>query len=372
MPSLLDRYVFFEWLKVFVIAMAVTLGILILHDMYSTLGHLLEWGAPAKRILFYYALFVPTLIPVVLPISLLMSIIFILGSFHRNNEITAMRAAGMNIFKITRMLWIAGAALSLFLLWLNAFLIPDAVSQSRALYENIRFEQELKNAENARDVGAVGQLCFNNRKDGRLWFMNSFSRATNAARGIQISILNKSGSEIESIKSREGFYDDSDKCWTFIDGRETVFDPETHRAVRSTTFERKQFSELKEIPQIMVLSMRRAKDLSLSDARTLVDSMGDKSSPEALPYLVRIYSIWGSSFVCMIVVAIAIPFSVAGVRTNPMVGVSKTVGLFFAYYIIDNIMTAMGGRGIISPELAMAIPNIAMFAFALSLYKKAM
>lgn len=372
MPSLLDRYVFFEWLKVFAIAMAVTLGILILHDMYSTLGHLVEWGAPPKRILLYYALFLPTLVPVVLPISLLLSIIFILGSFHRNNEITAMRAAGMNVFRITRTLWFAGAVLALILLWLNAFLIPDAISQSRTLYENIRFEQELKTADDARRVGAVDQLCFNNRKDDRLWFMNSFSRATNVARGVQISILNDAGREVQSIKAREGFYDDVDGNWTFIDGRETFFDSETHRAMRSTSFDKKQFSELREKPQIMVLSMRRAKDLSLADARVLIDSIGDKSSPEALPYLVRVYSIWGSSFACVIVVAIAIPFSIAGVRTNPMVGVSKTVGLFFVYYIIDNIMTAMGGRGIISPELAMALPNAAMFAFALSLYRKAM
>ena len=37
---LLDRYVFFEWLKIFVIAVGVTLGILVLHDMYGHLGDL--------------------------------------------------------------------------------------------------------------------------------------------------------------------------------------------------------------------------------------------------------------------------------------------------------------------------------------------
>ena len=32
---LLDRYVFFEWLKIFVIAVGVTLGILVLHFQYN-------------------------------------------------------------------------------------------------------------------------------------------------------------------------------------------------------------------------------------------------------------------------------------------------------------------------------------------------
>lgn len=75
-------------------------------------------------------------------------------------------------------------------------------------------------------------------------------------------------------------------------------------------------------------------------------------------------------FACIIVVAIAIPFSVAGVRTNPMVGVSKTVGLFFVYFVLDSALGAVGGRGIIPPLWAAAIPNIAMLFFALSLYRK--
>ena len=53
-----------------------------------------------------------------------------------------------------------------------------------------------------------------------------------------------------------------------------------------------------------------------------------------------------------------------------MVGVSKTVGLFFVYFILDSVFTAVGGRGIIPPLWAAAIPNIAMLIFALTLYRK--
>ena len=89
--KLLDRYVFCEWLKIFLVAICVTLGILVLHDMYSNLGKLINWGADTKQILLFYGLLSPTLVPVVLPISLLLSLIYVLGSLHRNNEITAMR-----------------------------------------------------------------------------------------------------------------------------------------------------------------------------------------------------------------------------------------------------------------------------------------
>ena len=368
--NLLDRYVFIEWLKVFLIAIGVTLGILILHDMYDNLGKLLEWNASTEEILLYYGLFTPTVIPIVLPISLLLSLIFILGTFHRNNEITAMRAAGMNIFKITRSLWFAGVLLAGGLFWLNADAIPYCKENNRELFENIKFAKQRETLDLSQ-VGLVQTPCFNNRKDGRLWFMNSFSQATNRGKGVTISILDNLGREISRVMAREGVYDDVSKCWFFTDGQEITYDAKTHRATKAIGFDKKYYNDFVEEPKIMVLSMRRPKDLSLFETKTLIDALNDKESYESKPYLVRWYSIWASAFACIIVVAIAIPFSVAGVRTNPMVGVSKTVGLFFLYFVIDSIFSALGGRGYIPPLWASTIPVVAMMLFALSLYRKA-
>lgn len=370
MPKLLDRYIFCEWLKVFAIAIGVTLGILVLHDMYNNLGALINWGAGTREIALYYAFLAPTLVPVILPISLLLSLVYVLGSLHRNNEIVAMRSAGMNVFRITRSLWFAGVVLAGLLLWLNASFIPYCKESSRTIYDNARFEKEMKSM-SISEVGKISNMCFNNRKDGRLWFTNSFSRAASRANGVRVSVLDGKGREVSRVMAREGVYDDVDKCWFFTDGQEISYDPQTHRATRAVGFDKKYYRDFTELPNIMILSMRRPKDLSLDETKTLIDALGDRSAFEVQPYLVRWYSIWASAFACIIVVAIAIPFSVAGVRTNPMVGVSKTVGLFFLFFVIDSVLAAMGGRGFLPPFWAAAIPVIAMLAFALSLYRKA-
>lgn len=243
--KLLDRYVFCEWLKIFVVAIGVTLGILVLHDMYNNLGKLINWGAETEQILLFYALLVPTLVPIVLPISLLLSLIYALGSLHRNNEITAMRAAGLNVFAITRSLWFAGALLAGALLWLNAHTIPVCKENSRLLYDNIRFAEQMRTAE-LSEVGRVNALCFNNRKDGRLWFMNSFSQATNRARGVTVSALDSRGREVSRVMAREGVYDDVDNCWFFLDGQLIDFDPSTHRAVKAVGFDKRYFRDFGE------------------------------------------------------------------------------------------------------------------------------
>ncbi len=374
---ILDRYIFFEWLKVFSIAVFVTLGILIMHDMYSDLGDLINYGATAYEIAYYYALLTPSFIPVILPISLLLSLIFVLGALHRNNEITAMRAAGLNVFSITRSLWVAGVLLSLGLFWLTAHVVPYSVEKSRLMMDTLHMQSEMDKSDgDLSNIGKVSLMCFANRKDRRLWIMNSFSMATNKANGIFVSCFDENGAETTRIMAREAVYDDVDACWFFSDGQELSYNPETSRAVRSVTFDKKYYRDFKEEPAIMHLSMKRVKDLSLFEINELLEAsakeglLSSAAKSSVLKYEVRLYNIWLSPLICVIVVAIAIPFSVAGVRTNPMVGVSKTVAMFFTYYIIDNIFSALGGAGYMPPFIAAFAPAAIMFVFALSLYRK--
>ncbi len=371
MRILLDRYILFEWFKVFCIAVAVMVGILLMNDMYSTLGNLFESGIASEQILLYYALLSPTLIPIFLPISLLLSFMFVLGSLHRNNEITSMRAAGMNDFRITRSLWLASFVIAGVFLWLNASVIPQCKEQSRKLYDNAMVEKQMRSSTGNTNAGIVKTLCFNNRRDSRLWFMNSFSRMTNVGKGVRVSTLDSKGRELSCVMAREGVYDDVDKCWFFIDGQEITYDVEKNKQKMAMGFNKKVFKDFKERPDIMLLSMNRPSDLSLSENKKILDALGnDENYKDALPYLVRKYSIWSSPLICIIVLAIAIPFAMSGVRTNPMVGVSKTIGMFFGYFILDSIMTGLGSKGIISPLIAALIPPFLILIFTAFLYRK--
>ena len=137
--SLIDRYVLKEWLIAFTLTLGVIVGILILQNMYDSLPDLLDTDASLKQILYYYSLALPTYLPAILPIALLVSLLFALGTLHRNNEIIAMRASGASLMHISRSLWVAGLLLSFLLLYLTSSVIPKAVEQSRTFFDNLAF-----------------------------------------------------------------------------------------------------------------------------------------------------------------------------------------------------------------------------------------
>lgn len=207
--SLLDRYVLKEWVVAFVLTLGVVVGVLVLQNMYDSLPDLLSSNATGPEILFYYMLSLPAIWPTVLPITFLVSLLFSLGTLHRNNEVIAMRATGASLFRISRSLWVAGFALSGLLFYLTAEVVPMTVERARTFIDNLSYTaKEKKQDVDAREVGLLHNLGFDNRKEGRLWFMNRFSERAWLAIGVNVHTRTADGIEVLRVSAEEGFYDE--------------------------------------------------------------------------------------------------------------------------------------------------------------------
>ncbi len=352
------------------LTIGVIVGILILQNMYETLPDLLVSDANISQIIFYYSLALPTYLPAILPVALLVSILFTLGSLHKNNEIIAMRASGAGLFRISRSLWGAGLLLSLLLLYLTASVVPKSVEQSRTFLDNLGFAAEEARSD-ASQVGLLYNLGFDNRKDGRLWFMNRFSERAWLGLGVNVHTRDKDGKELSRISALEAYYDDTQGHWVFLDGRELLLDAQTGDPLRALSFKKKTFKEFDEEPSLMLALHKKPKELSLFELRRILVAMPPAENPNVRTYLVQYFSLLAAPFSCLVVIGIAVPFALSGVRTNPMIGVSKAMGFFAIFYVLVVFSTILGGRLIVPALLAAWIPNLAMLLISIRLFAKA-
>ena len=367
--SLIDRYVLKEWLIAFALTLGVIVGILILQNMYDSLPDLLDTDASFKQIILYYSLVLPTYLPAILPIALLVSLLFALGTLHRNNEIIAMRASGASLIHVSRSLWVAGLLLSLLLLYLTSSFIPKAVEQSRTFFDNLEFAAD-ETQLGAREIGLLYNLGFDNRKDGRLWFMNRFSERAWLGLGVNVHTRDASGQELSRISAAEAYFDDIHGHWVFLDGRELLIDHETGDILRALPFEEKKYEDFDEDPSLMLALYKEPKELSINELSRIIDTLPPEENPATHAYLVRFYSLFAAPFSCLVVVGIAVPFALTGVRTNPMVGVSKAMVFFAIFFVLISIASIFGERQIIPAMLAAWIPNLVMLAISAHLFEK--
>ena len=359
----IDRHILCEWLKTLALVLAATMGVLLLQEMYDNFSDLLDHGASAVDITILYAVRMPSFLTVVLPLDVLISLLYCLGQLHRNNEFTAMRAAGLGLFRLTRGIWIVGVLCCALMWQCNSRVVPWSVEESRRIEDSIRFRHEAR-TEGAESAGLVKSVTFDNRPGGRLWFINRYSRFTGRAYGVTISILDARRRETTRFLAREAEYHPVTRSWTLRDGSEIDFDVDTGETVRPSTFTERTFADFHEDPQLMLLIDRNPVDLSFRELRQLIDYLTSDGSPKVTKYALRYYSLIADTLGCLIVIGIAIPFAVYGVRMSPVVGVSKSIGLFFIYYLLSSLANTIGGRGLLTPEAAAWLPNLVMIGLA--------
>lgn len=362
-----DRHLLREWLHILGLVLAALCGLLLVQVLYDDFQDLRDQGARGLVLWEYMGVRVPGFLAIVLPVALLISLLYALGKLHRANELTAMRTAGVGFLRMTAWIWVVGVFCCGLIWWLNTRVVPWSVERAQAMGEAIAFKKESTTGVSQDHVGAVYLVAFDHRRASRMWFLNRFSKVTQHGYGVWVSELDGQRRELRRIVAREAWQEPTKSGWVFQDGREMTYAPETGELIGSKPFTTWK-ANYDEDPQLMLLIDRKPGDLSLNQLRRLIDHLEAEHNPKANDYLVRYFGLVADTLGPLIVIAIAIPFAVSGVRVNPAVGVSKSIGLFALYYLFSVFASSLASNRILDPMTAAWLPNVGMMGLALWLF----
>jgi lipopolysaccharide export system permease protein len=337
--------------------------------MYRNLQNFIEWGAHLKVIVAYYTLLIPNALSIVLPVAFLISLVFCLNHLYHNNEIVALKVAGLKLMTITRVFWLVGACLTALLFFLNAHVTPWSLNKTKEIRQSALFSAQSKQR-SRDDVGMLFSLTFDNQKAGRFWFINRFSEYTSRGFGVTLCILNTNGSEKKRMLAEEVAFDKNSHTWTFTRGKKIIFDPITGEVTKSIDFEKKVYKNLPENPRLMKNMTENIQNLSLIDIKEIINvSDTHLQNSQTIAYKIRYQNMLSEPFVCLLIVGLVIPFTLTGIRINPISSISKTAGLFATYYVLQAVGTLLGDQRTLPPLLAAWLPNITMGTLIFGLFK---
>lgn len=357
---LLDRYILSEWAKVFSLCFASFCGILVISEAYNWIPEFIHLKTSVLNVLIYFLYSIVVRISTIVPISLMVSTVFVLTTMNRNQELAALRAAGVGITRITAPLWWVGGFFTALLILLNAVWVPDVLEAQNALLEREQFK-----ALRAKDVSVLptGQsdfVSFENTKKRRFWLITRLGLNTGQAFEVSIDSFDEKGRRIRSIKSDFAEFKKINNQWVWIfkEGRDLKFNPETGSLLSQPRFKELNIPDYDEDPEVMLFARRDPDTLSFREVNRFVDQTGRNAGGRNAAYAMRYHSILAAPAICLVVIAVAIPFSVVGGRVSPMVGVAKVFGLFLLFYFISALSYAFGNSGAIPPVLAAWLPVI--------------
>ena len=358
---LLDRYLLRELLIPLGYCLAGFLVFWIAFDLFSELREFQERKLHAGDIAELYLVRAPELLVVVLPMGLLLALLYTLTDHARHHEITAIRAAGVSLWRLCLPYLGVGLAASFVLFALNELCVPNGNEAAEQILN--RRAQRQPGAAAQREVRNLG---FTNSRDGRTWQIGVYSPGTGEMINPQVIWAQPDGS-MRWLRAERAIR--TNEIWTFYTVREYKETPGTNSLLvplpRTNVMAHGEFSET---PEQINSEIKIANSISLRGTKKadvpLIEIFNylrfhPKPPPSDGSWLyTKLEGRLAAPWTCLVVVLVAIPFGGASGRRNIFVGVASSILICFIFFVLQQLGLALGVGGALPAWLAAWLPNL--------------
>ncbi|HEY2124613.1 MAG TPA: LptF/LptG family permease [Chthoniobacterales bacterium] len=346
--KLLDRYVIKNFLQVYVYCIVGFISIWLIFDVSDNISTFIDEHLGFTRVAHYYLSQLPQILVILLPVSLLLSLLFCLGRMSRANEIVSMLTAGVSVPRVLRPLIIIGLLTVAASAALNYALAPHADLARKTLLNN---EQKTR-----RESQIEGQI-FRNRTDSRTWFIQSFRRGQNIFNNVEVLQQDAHDNIVTSYLAGKAMFRPETTTWDLENVKIVNYDGTgniTHEEIQPSL----TISHWTETPFRLSSANVRAEYLSVPELRDYLRFNSDFPSTLLAPFKTHMQYRLALPWTCLVVVFIAAPLGIGFSRRGVLSSVASSIILVFSMNFLTHLFLALGEGSRISSWTAAWTPNV--------------
>ena len=356
---LLDRYLLRELLIPLGYCLGGFLIVWIAFELFNELDRFQMLKLGVADIAEYYLCRLPELLLIVMPVGLLLALLYALTNHARHQELVAIRAAGVSLWRLSVPYFAIGLLFSLALFAMNDLWLHNSAQIAEQVLKRYDAHPTSK-----ADLRLQQDLNFRNDREHRIWTVGAYDRDAFCMTNIAINWQLPGGARRELYAERGGW---TNGLWTF---QEVVLF--TYLAVddvpppfKTNKVAVTEFSETPEQieTELKLKSFDRAKlgkrvRFSLKEILQYLRWHPKLSDTDYAIYHTQLHGRLAAPWACLVVVLVALPFGVSSGRRNAFVGVASSIFICFAYFVLTQFGLALGTGGQVPPWLAAWFPNL--------------
>jgi lipopolysaccharide export system permease protein len=339
----LDRYVFGEFWKIFVVT---ALGFPIITDIIDLTDHLgtyLNRNLSPRMIALSYLYWTPGNMFLVIPAAVLFATVFSVTAFSRHSEITAAKASGMSFYR---------------------FILPIVVGALMAVGLDVGIS-ELMPVTNALRNNIIEE-----DKSRGLTLRNNFAFAAELGRVYKVGLLNTVAGTMQSLQiERRGrditypTYIVSAQKATYRGGKWELEQGQMNIVSDSTPgfafdFARMIDNEAREPPAVMMAKPHSADEMGYQELSRFIRAM-ERSGTDVNEPKVELALKIAIPVTCIIIALFGAPLATSNQRGGAAYGIAISLATTVIFLMAVQVTKAVGGAAIVAPDLAAWIPNAA-------------
>lgn len=341
MSSIADRYIVKEVFAPFLLGVGAFVVILIGDILYTLAEFLATRRVTVEvllRLLFYK---LPAILVITFPVSTLIGVLLGLGRLVKDNEVQAMRLAGMSLARIFLSIVVFGGAMAAVTFLTNEFVSPWA---------NHRANNLIRQAAFGAAFPQVREQVFFRGPDNRTFYIGDADDRRKVLRDVMVfegyapfpKLITARRAEWEEHRwmMHEGVVRELDEQG-FTRYEAAFADLEISIGLQAGTF----FAGQKTPEEMTARELRQY---------LLLFGQGEAAARFAVEY----HRKFAIPFASLVFAVLAAPLSVRTAQGGRFVGIGLSIAILFVYYVVMSVGKAMGSVGTAAPLLSAWMPNL--------------
>lgn len=386
MIKILHKYIVKEFISSFIFGLTIFSAILLLDQIFQLVDLFLSKGVGFFLILQLFILIIPNILSLTIPMAILFGVLLSYGRLSEDNEITVMKATGINYKTLSMPIIVFVLFVSIGLIYFNHYLSPSTHMYFRTLYKQILTKTPLAkfDEKTITDIGGYRIYAHKvNSKTNTLSGVNIYKFVDDKKDGdsFYIGKSNQNGKIKNNREEKKGniipwriasssaavSVERNMVTLKLYDGYWQRSDPNKLGSMIHMNFSTYRFSipfgESVNFDDVALREMTSAK--LNAKLKTF-----EEKDPQIYTYKNEYWLRWVLAVAPVIFAIVAIPIGIMSGKGGKAIGFGMSLFVIFIYYMFLVISLNIGEKGYIPSCYIMWLPNIVIGAAGFFLFKK--
>src|SRR3984885_5253387 len=358
-PQVVDRYVLQSFL--FWCALLLTGFVLMTHvyEFFDLLSDIVKNNIAMTRVLTYLFFRTPELIFELAPMSVLVAVLITFGVLTKHNEITAMKASGVSLYRLAVPVLALALLMSGGLFAFAHYYVPDANRKQDAIRKEIKGKPVQTYLHPDRNwVFDPGS-----KNDPKVFYFKYIDGAQKLMSWPQVFELDPANFHIiKHISAEKARWSATLQTWVFENGWSRQDPGGRHLKFTSFAGQTATFQELDERPDYFLQEVLQDQQMNYQQLAAYIREL-QRSGIDTITLQVSFYRKFALPLFALVMALISVPFAFLAGNKGAMAGVGVSFTIAIAYWTLGKLFEQLGDVNLLPAMLAAWSPDV-IFAMA--------
>ncbi|MGA7633865.1 MAG: LptF/LptG family permease [Terriglobales bacterium] len=351
-PTILDDYVLRGFVLYFALIVAAFLTLLLVFTLFELLSDILRNQISPLTVGEYLLNVVPYFLYSTTPLSMLLAVLVTFGLLQRSNEITAIKATGISLYRIIIPVLIASAMVAGVLFLSDQLYLPYTNKRQDALRNQIKGKPAQTYLRPDR------KWIFGQHSD--IYYYQFFDPDRNVFDSVSVFQFDPHTFQItHRISAVRAHWSDSMGRWIYEEGWERSLKGSAIDNYRK--FDVATYPELAEAPAYFKKEIKQSSEMNYDELRNYIRDL-EESGFDVVRLRVQLQKKIAYPLITLVMAVLAIPFALSAGKRSAVAGVATAIGIGVVYWTINGLFEAMGNLSQLPPAVAAWSPDL-VFGF---------